>query len=118
MPNIAICEDDLATSRYIEGLVRAYQKQRPGQIDQVAVFLSSAQLLEQAAKDKKQFDIYLLDVLMPGARPSAGFPPATDADPAPEESCARENGLTLGELQRGAKNVLRLALASGANPFH
>ena len=54
---------------------------------------------------------------MPGARPSAGFPPATDADPAPEESCARENGLTLGELQRGAKNVLRLALASGANPF-
>ena len=67
MPNIAICEDDLATSRYIEGLVRAYQKQRPGQIDQVAVFLSSAQLLEQAAKDKKQFDIYLLDVLMPGA---------------------------------------------------
>ena len=59
-----------------------------------------------------------VDVLMPGARPSAGFPPATDADPAPEESCARENGLTLGELQRGAKNVLRLALASGANPFH
>ena len=58
-----------------------------------------------------------VDVLMPGARPSAGFPPATDADPAPEESCARENGLTLGELQRGAKNVLRLALASGANPF-
>ena len=48
MPNIAICEDDLAASRYIEGLVRAYQKQRPGQIDQVAVFLSSAQLLEQA----------------------------------------------------------------------
>ena len=46
MPNIAICEDDLATSRYIEGLVRAYQKQRPGQIDQVAAFLSSAQLLE------------------------------------------------------------------------
>ncbi len=67
MPNIAICEDDLATSRYIEGLVRAYQKQRPGQIDQVAVFLSSAQLLEQVAKDKNQFDIYLLDVLMPGA---------------------------------------------------
>ena len=29
MPNIAICEDDLATSRYIEGLVRAYQRQQP-----------------------------------------------------------------------------------------
>ena len=65
MPTIAICEDDLATSRYIEGLVRAYQKQRPGQIDQVAVYLSSAQLLEETA-EKGKFDIYLLDVLMPG----------------------------------------------------
>lgn len=50
MPTIAICEDDLATSRYIEGLVRAYQKQRPGQIDQVAVYLSSGQLLEETAE--------------------------------------------------------------------
>ena len=55
-----------------------------------------------------------VDVLMPGSRPSTGFPPATDADPAPVESHQKEGGLTLGELQRGAKNVLRLALKSSA----
>ena len=55
-----------------------------------------------------------VDVLMPGSKPSTGFPPATDADPAPVESYKKEGGLTLGELQRGAKNVLRLALKSSA----
>lgn len=59
-----------------------------------------------------------VDVLMPGSKPSTGFPPATDPDPAPVESHEKANGLTLGELQRGAKNVLRFAMGNSAFKPH
>ena len=64
MPTIAICEDDLTTCRQVEKLVREYEKDRPGQITQIAAFPSSSQLLEHTAQHGG-FDIYLLDVLMP-----------------------------------------------------
>ena len=54
-----------------------------------------------------------VDVLMPGCKPG-DLPSSTTPDPAPLESYRREGGLTLGELQRGARNVLRFALQSKA----
>ena len=65
MPSIAICEDDLNTSRRIAAFVRDYQKQRPGRIDRVGLFSSSSALLEHV-EQKEGFDIYLLDIVMPG----------------------------------------------------
>ncbi|MCR2813766.1 glycoside hydrolase family 3 C-terminal domain-containing protein [Microbacterium sp. zg.Y1090] len=51
-----------------------------------------------------------VDVLMPGGvKTEAG--PADYADDTILESLARPDGITLGELQRGARNVLGLALA-------
>ena len=54
-----------------------------------------------------------VDVLMPGSRPG-DFPSPDEPDPAPLASCAAENGLTIAELQRGARNVLGYILRSNA----
>lgn len=51
-----------------------------------------------------------VDVLMPGGVKKDGAPQAY-ADTTILESLAREGGITRGELQRTARNVLRLALA-------
>lgn len=51
-----------------------------------------------------------VDVLMPGGVKTAAGPQAY-ADATIEESAARADGLTRGELQRGARNVLGLVLA-------
>ncbi|GAA4520884.1 glycoside hydrolase family 3 protein [Brachybacterium paraconglomeratum] len=50
-----------------------------------------------------------VDVLMPGAKVHFG----TTRDDAIMDSFAREDGLTLGEMQRTASNVLRYLLRSG-----
>lgn len=50
-----------------------------------------------------------VDVLMPGAKVHFG----TTRDDAIMESYAREDGITLGEMQRTASNVLRYLLRSG-----
>ena len=50
-----------------------------------------------------------VDVLMPGATVHFG----TTRDDAIMESFAREDGITLGEMQRTASNVLRYLLRSG-----
>lgn len=65
MPSIAICEDDLATSHRIAAFVREYQKQHPGRIDRIGLFSSSSALLEHV-EQKEGFDLYLLDIVMPG----------------------------------------------------
>ena len=51
-----------------------------------------------------------VDVLMPGGVKTADGPQAY-ADDTILQSLARADGLTIGELQRGARNVLGLALA-------
>ena len=51
-----------------------------------------------------------VDVLMPGGVKTEDGPKAY-ADDTIQDSIARADGLTLGELQRGARNVLRLVLA-------
>ncbi|MGO8609121.1 hypothetical protein ACC848_39855, partial [Rhizobium johnstonii] len=51
-----------------------------------------------------------VDVLMPGGvKTDAG--PQDYADDSIAQSLARQDGLTIGELQRGARNVLGLVLA-------
>lgn len=65
MFNIAICEDDLSTSNRITSMVHDYQKQHPNTIENVFVFSSSSDLLEHV-ESKGGFDIYLMDIVMPG----------------------------------------------------
>lgn len=65
MPSVAICEDNLDTSRRINALVLEYQKQHPDRISGVRTFSSSALLLEHIER-QGGFDLYLLDIVMPG----------------------------------------------------
>lgn len=65
MPNIAICEDDLSANRRITGFVQDYQKLHPARVEHVCSFSSSSALLEHA-EQKGRFDVYLLDIVMPG----------------------------------------------------
>lgn len=65
MPKIAICEDDARESRAVLELVRAYGESHPNTLEDICLFPSSAALLE-AIERGSGFDLYLLDIMMPG----------------------------------------------------
>lgn len=64
MLTIAICEDDPDTSQRIQALVNRFRENHPD-LATPEVFLSSAGLLERIERGNS-FDIYLLDIVMPG----------------------------------------------------
>lgn len=55
-----------------------------------------------------------VDVLMPGSRPGEGDKTGQMPDGTLLETLDEEDGITLGELQRTASNVLRFAMVSAA----
>lgn len=65
MLRIALCDDEQSQADLTSGLLRQYIAQRPGLAARLSVFSSGADLLEQV-EGEGGFDIYLLDVIMPG----------------------------------------------------
>lgn len=65
MLNIAVCDDNPEHLDRVLGQLERYLRSRPEIEGQTSAFQSGEALLEQAVA-KKNFDLYLLDVLMPG----------------------------------------------------
>lgn len=65
MLNIALCDDDLKDLNTISGYLNEYIKLHPDLDISLDKYLSSCDLLE--ALHTKQYDIYLLDILMPSS---------------------------------------------------
>ena len=65
MLKIALCDDDPNHLHHIISLFRHYLASRPNFDGQIAAFSSGTALLEQV-RVQNGFDLYLLDVLMPG----------------------------------------------------
>ena len=63
--NLALCDDETAQLAQTEALLQRYQAQRPQMDWTVATFSSPSALLEHICV-RGTFDIYLLDVIMPG----------------------------------------------------
>ena len=63
MLHIAVCDDDPADLREVQGHLEAYLQARPALSGQVHPFSSGGALLE-AAGERGGFDVYLLDVVM------------------------------------------------------
>lgn len=62
---IAVCEDSLSEIAQIETLLNAYQAAHPELRLQTEMFKTAEQLL-QALKAGKGYDVFLLDILLPG----------------------------------------------------
>lgn len=62
---IAVCDDRPEHLKKIRELLGKYQQTRPGLESQAEYFLSGAELLDQA-EERGGYDLYLLDILMPG----------------------------------------------------
>ena len=62
---IAVCDDRPEHLKKIRELLEKYQQTRPGLESQAEYFLSGAGLLDQAG-ERGGYDLYLLDILMPG----------------------------------------------------
>ena len=62
---IAVCDDRPEHLKKIRELLEKYQQTRPGLESQAEYFLSGAELLDQA-EERGGYDLYLLDILMPG----------------------------------------------------
>lgn len=65
MLRIAVCDDQETQLHETAALLDAYLRARPGLSGQVESFLSGGELLVRA-KDVGGFDLYILDILMPG----------------------------------------------------
>ena len=65
MLTIAICDDDAGCLSAYAGMLRAYLRQRPALSGQVEAF-AGGQVLLEAARRRGGFDLYLLDIVMPG----------------------------------------------------
>lgn len=65
MIQVAVCDDDSNYLEQITALLHTYFQSRPALEGQVTVFERGEALLERAAH-RKGFDLYLLDILMPG----------------------------------------------------
>ena len=65
MLHIAICDDEPGQLAGLEALLREYLRARPSLAGQVTPFSDSCALVE-AARERGGFDLYLLDVLLPG----------------------------------------------------
>ena len=64
MFRIAICDDEASALEQIESLGREYLQAHPSFTARLSLF-ESGQTLLNAIEDEKEFDLYLLDVLMP-----------------------------------------------------
>lgn len=64
MLQIAVCDDDIKELELTHQLIAEYLKERPELDANVRRFQSSYDLLE-AISEKKRYDLYLLDILMP-----------------------------------------------------
>lgn len=62
---IALCDDESAQLTQTEAFLREYQRQHPGADLAVSAFSSGILLLEHL-RTRETFDLYLLDVIMPG----------------------------------------------------
>ena len=65
MLKIAVCEDDPAQIAAQKSLLEEYLQKRPHLSGQLSFFASGAALLD-AAEVRGGFDLYLLDIIMPG----------------------------------------------------
>lgn len=65
MLKLALCDDDEKARGATAALLQGYVEQRPGLAARVSVFSSPIALL--AAEEDERFDLFLLDVLMPGS---------------------------------------------------
>ncbi len=65
MLSIAVCDDDAADLRQVRGLLAEYFRARPELEGRACLFPSAGALLE-AVRQRGGFDLYLLDVVMPG----------------------------------------------------
>lgn len=65
MLRIAVCDDQETQLHETAALLDAYLRARPGLSGQVESFFSGGELLVRA-KDVGGFDLYILDILMPG----------------------------------------------------
>lgn len=65
MLRIAICDDDPKSLEQISQLLQAYFRVRPNLTGRINAFTSGKSLLEQI-ETEPGFDLYLLDILMPG----------------------------------------------------
>lgn len=65
MLKFALCDDDRQQLKQTVGLLEAYLQARPGLEGRIAAFTSGQALLKQA-EVQGGFDLYLLDILMPG----------------------------------------------------
>lgn len=65
MLNIAICDDETGDMKQIENFAREYLRRYPGRSGQIRTFQRGQELLCQA-EETGGFDLYLLDIIMPG----------------------------------------------------
>ena len=66
MIQIAVCDDDIQELEYMHRLVEEYLRENPQLDAGVRRFQSSYDLLD-AISERGRYDLYLLDILMPGA---------------------------------------------------
>lgn len=64
MVKVALCDDESEQQEAVICLLREYAKARPEQIIKLSIFSSGRELL--AADGAEDYDIYVLDVVMPG----------------------------------------------------
>ncbi len=65
MFKIAVCDDDAVEQTHTAALLRGYFKRRPALRAVISLF-DSGQALLDAAKEGQGFDLYVLDIIMPG----------------------------------------------------
>lgn len=65
MLRIAVCDDEEAQRRKVTMQLHRYLQARPALLAQVETFQSGKEMLARA-EDTQGFDLYLLDILMPG----------------------------------------------------
>lgn len=65
MLRIAVCDDDKLSTTWVLRLVEQYQQIHPEYDIQAQAFSSASELLESVGKGR-HFDLFLLDIIMPG----------------------------------------------------
>lgn len=66
MLKIALCDDDPTQRRDVAKMLRDYLEHRPEAAGKVSAFASGQELLNSIEAGSGDFDLYILDVLMPG----------------------------------------------------
>lgn len=66
MLKIALCDDDPIQRLQIAKLLQVYLEKRPKSPGKISAFASGQELLDAIGDQREDFDLYILDVLMPG----------------------------------------------------